>query len=614
MQSKRVISTLIVATLISASCSKIFHQKDSDTAPSFNITDIESSREYEPHPYIKVNKEDSIIINSIVDSLPPVAQVDTMQIATDSIRLDSTALDAPQFIPFTAEQSSKMVIAEYLNAEFDDLTIDLSQSASHYPTDPRHVTSPYGWRKGRMHAGIDLKVDKGDNIYAAFDGVVRMAKYYSAYGYCIILRHDNGLETLYGHSSKLLVDVNDRVKAGDVIALGGSTGRSTGAHCHFETRIQGIYFDPNLVIDTKTSSVKQANLYIAKRGNRLFASNNDNQEAREAYILEQITIKYYTVKSGDVLSRIAARNNTTVTKLCQINGISSKSTLRIGQRLIVREGIKTPVKSTTTQTSTDTKSPTATTTTKAPTTQQSQSTNAPTYTYTVKKGDTLGGIAQAHNVSASTLCMLNGIKSNSTLQIGQKLKIPGEAPKTASSTASTTKSNATYHTVRSGDVLSKIASSYGTTVEKLCSINGISANSTLSIGQKIYLTAKNTTATATAASTSSSSSAKYHTVRSGDNLSGIAKRYGTTVSNLCSINNISANTTLQIGQKISLSGASSKTTTTSSQSTDGYHIVKSGDTLSGIASKYNTTVSELCRLNNITSRTTLQLEQKIKTK
>ncbi len=614
MQSKRVISTLIAATLLSASCSKIFQNRDSELAPSFNITDIDSSRDYTPHPDVDINKEDSKILDNVVDSLPERNPADTMQIVTDSICVDSTALEAPQFTPFTDEQSSKMVIAEYIGAEFDDISIDLSQSASHYPTDPRHVTSPYGWRRGRMHAGIDLKVDKGDNIYAAFDGVVRLAKYYGAYGYCIILRHENGLETLYGHSSKLLVDVNDHVKAGDVIALGGSTGRSTGAHCHFETRIQGIYFDPNLVIDTKTSSVKQANLHIAKRGNRLFASNNDNKEAREAYILEQITIKYYTVRSGDVLSRIAARNNTTVTKLCQINGISSKSTLRIGQRLIVREGIKTPIKSTTTETSTEKKSQTATaasTAASTPNQSQQQSQSAPTFTYTVKSGDTLGEIAQEHNVSASTLCMLNGIRSNSTLQVGQRLKIPGQAPTTTPAT--TQKSSAKYHTVRSGDSLSKIASNYGTTVSKLCSINGISSTSTLSIGQKIYLTA--TTASTSRANSSSSSKATHHTVRSGDNLSSIAKRYGTTVSELCAINNISSSATLQIGQKIELSGSTSISAPTSTSSlSDGYHIVRSGDTLSGIAAKYDTSVSELCRLNNITSRTTLHLEQKIKIK
>ncbi len=525
---------MFCSTIFAVSCSSLFQSKKSNTPPSFNVTDIESSREYTPHPDIEINKEDSLIVKEVIDTLPIIEQVDSTK-----VERDSTIVEKPQFIPFTAEQSSKMVITEYKDVEFDDITIDLRQGATHYPTEPHHVTSPYGWRRGRMHAGIDLKAYKGENIYAAFDGVVRLAKYYGAYGYCLILRHDNGLETLYGHSSKLLVGVNDHVKAGDVIALGGSTGRSTGAHCHFETRIKGIYFDPNLVIDTKTKTVKQANLHIAKRGNRLFASNNDNKEAREAYILEQITIKYYTVRSGDVLSRIAQRNHTTVSKLCRINGISSRSTLRIGQRLIVREGIKTPIKSDATKSATAPTTASSNNSAAKPAPAPAKKQNTEIYIYKVKSGDTLGAIAERNNTSISAICALNGITSRSTLQIGQRLQIPGSAP--ASSSAPTSSS---YHTVRSGDVLSKIASRYDTSVKELCRINNISANSTLQIGQKIYLTssAKSTP--------TSSSSATYHIVKSGDTLSGIAARYHTTVKELCRLNNITSRTTLQLKQKI----------------------------------------------------------------
>ncbi len=546
MRYRNIIPYLAVASLLLSSCSTLFHSRSKDDAPILNVTDIDSSLEYTPHPDVKENTKE------VIDTLSTIKQ-EAEPVKTDSLaQRDSIATEpkAPA-IHFTAEQSSAMVISEYVNAEFEDMTIALGDSASHYPTDGRHVTSPYGWRRGRMHAGVDLKVDKGDNIYAAFDGVVRLAKYYGAYGYCIILRHESGIETLYGHSSKLLVGVNDVVKAGDVIALGGSTGRSTGAHCHFETRVKGVYFDPNLVLDTKNAKVKDGNLYLAKRGNRLFASNNDDKEARDAYILEQTTIKYYTVRSGDVLSRIAANNHTTVSKLCQINHISSRSTLRIGQRLIVREGIKTPLKST----------------------PKSESTTA-------------------------------------QKPVEQK---PAAQSKPAQSTSQST-SSTTVHTVKSGDTLSAIAQRYGTTVAKLCSLNGISKTSTLSLGQKIKVSGS---ATAPASNTSnssqsSSSSTSVHTVKSGDTLSAIAARYHTSVSELCSINGISANSTLSLGQKIKVSGSAASKPATQSTSSAGYHIVRSGDTLSGIATKYHTTIDELCRLNNITRRTVLQLEQKIK--
>ena len=120
----------------------------------------------------------------------------------------------------------------------------------HMPTPSRKVTSPFGQRWGRLHAGLDIKVYIGDTICAAFDGKVRVVDYDArGYGNYVVIRHPNGLETLYGHMSKHLVKNNQIVKAGEPIGLGGNTGRSTGSHLHFETRICGVPINPALMFD-----------------------------------------------------------------------------------------------------------------------------------------------------------------------------------------------------------------------------------------------------------------------------------------------------------------------------------------------------------------------------
>jgi murein DD-endopeptidase MepM/ murein hydrolase activator NlpD len=117
------------------------------------------------------------------------------------------------------------------------------------------LSSPFGWRWGQVHAGVDLHLKTGDTVVSAFDGVVRMSKWYGGYGNCVVVRHHNGLETLYGHLSKRIVQPGDLVNAGQVIGLGGSTGYSTGPHLHFETRIMGKAFNPQMLIDFKKDSL-----------------------------------------------------------------------------------------------------------------------------------------------------------------------------------------------------------------------------------------------------------------------------------------------------------------------------------------------------------------------
>lgn len=138
----------------------------------------------------------------------------------------------------------------YANAIIPD-TKDIDVSGYFHPV-PGHVTSNYGYRRrfGRIHRGIDLKLSVGDTVRAAFDGKIRLTKFERrGYGYYVVIRHDNGMETVYGHLSRFLVKPDQRVKAGEPIALGGNTGRSTGPHLHFETRFMGIAINPTAIID-----------------------------------------------------------------------------------------------------------------------------------------------------------------------------------------------------------------------------------------------------------------------------------------------------------------------------------------------------------------------------
>ncbi|MDA0784239.1 MAG: M23 family metallopeptidase [Bacteroidetes bacterium] len=125
------------------------------------------------------------------------------------------------------------------------------------------TNSPFGWRHGRPHTGIDLQLRTGDSVYSAFDGVIRMSKYYNGYGNCVVIRHFNGLETLYGHLSKLEHKPGTLVNAGQLIGLGGSTGHSTGPHLHFEIRFLGRPLNPAAVIDFPNETVKSDTLLIA---------------------------------------------------------------------------------------------------------------------------------------------------------------------------------------------------------------------------------------------------------------------------------------------------------------------------------------------------------------
>lgn len=225
------------------------------------------------------------------------------------------------------------------------MVIDLVDSLKsyHYPYKGR-ITSKYGPRRRRVHQGTDIGLTTGDPIYATFDGRVRITKYYrGGYGNLIVLRHDNGLETYYGHLSEILVKPEQWVTAGQIIGYGGSTGRSTGPHLHFEMRYKGQSFDAERLIDFSTGMLRRETFLLKRtyfspysRFTQDFEMEVQSEEEDKKIAAEAAARKYHIVKKGDTLGRIAINNHTTVTKLCQLNGIKKTSVLSIGQRIRVR--------------------------------------------------------------------------------------------------------------------------------------------------------------------------------------------------------------------------------------------------------------------------------------
>lgn len=196
------------------------------------------------------------------------------------------------------------------------------------PTSNTKITSKFGPRRRRMHNGLDVKVYIGDTIRAAFSGKVRMVKYERrGYGQYVVIRHENGLETVYGHLSKQLVKEDQYVEAGEVIGLGGNTGRSTGSHLHFETRFLGQAINPALLFDFEKQDIV-ADSYLFRKGRNRYRNNRN-----AGTITSDGDIQYYKVRKGDSLARISKKTGTSIDALCKLNRITRRTTLRIGQVL-----------------------------------------------------------------------------------------------------------------------------------------------------------------------------------------------------------------------------------------------------------------------------------------
>jgi len=282
------------------------------------------------------------------------------------------------------------------------------------------VTSKFGPRRRRMHNGIDLKVYIGDTIRAAFDGKVRIrSSERRGYGKYLVLRHPNGLETVYGHLSDYLVTENEIVRSGQPIGLGGNTGRSTGSHLHFETRFLGQPINPADIIDFE-NGVPHQDRYV-------FRNIKINGRKSNIYTSSNVQMVYHKVTSGQTLGSIARRYGTSVNELCRLNGLKSTSILRIGQSIRVSAGVEPPAKA---AAKTETKQQEVkqavkqvkTTVEATPQAVASANDNANPVYHRIESGDTLGAIAAKYGTTITKLCQWNNISRTTVLKLGRKIR------------------------------------------------------------------------------------------------------------------------------------------------------------------------------------------------
>jgi murein DD-endopeptidase MepM/ murein hydrolase activator NlpD len=303
---------------------------DNDSIPALFSTDITFEKQIS---ILQTMSE--VQLNDLIDQLMkkdsiPTKLLTAINIATCNISQKENVNET--LLLFSSTELYESWNADKLFSEYNkqkqatDTTFTIVlQSGEH--NDYKHpfngpITSSYGWRKGEMHKGIDIDLEKGDTVSAAFDGIVRYAKRGGGYGNVVIVRHFNGLETVYAHLSKINVVPDQYVSAGDLIGLGGSTGHSTGAHLHFEVRLKGIAINPKHLISFPDQNLV-SNEFIVKKTKTGIAAYTQNS-------------KFYTVKKGDNIYVIAKKLKIKTAAIREMNNLYSKHVyLKPGQQICI---------------------------------------------------------------------------------------------------------------------------------------------------------------------------------------------------------------------------------------------------------------------------------------
>lgn len=292
--------------------------------------------------------------------------------------LESANIRIPNNNPFP--KSGEMVF------DLDKLSNDFC-----YPYNGKLI-SGYGRRGNSNHTGIDIKAIPNDTIRAAFTGTVRMSKVYSGYGNVIVIRHADGLETVYSHNSKNLVTVNDVVTSGQAIALAGRTGRATTEHLHFEFRLASETFDPTLIVDPVNQTINTGKLYCYNNSGRLLAYNTPRGQTKTDIVLDENELRK--------VQELKEKQNEQQAQKSQDQQIASAKS-----ETVKPESVKTTNKS-------------SKSTSKASTSSRSSASY-----HIVKSGDTLSKIARQYSTSIAKLCALNGISERKVLQLKEKIKV-----------------------------------------------------------------------------------------------------------------------------------------------------------------------------------------------
>ncbi len=224
-----------------------------------------------------------------------------------------------------------------IHLKFSDSTY-----ASPIPRD-KVVTSRYGWRKGRPHKGIDIDLITGDSVFAMLDGIIRFASYNSGHGRTVIVRHYNGLETVYAHLSRYAVKVNDTVRKGQLLGKGGTSGNARGSHLHLVVNYKGVSINPEYLFGfDENNTIRAQDLWVTHQWTRPHMHSSKRQSQLALILTEEEALeslkkqnKIYIVRRGDTLSKIAQRNNVSVTSICKTNFIKRNAVIKVGQKLVL---------------------------------------------------------------------------------------------------------------------------------------------------------------------------------------------------------------------------------------------------------------------------------------
>jgi len=325
----------------------------------------EVDKSYEEQYRLRLKQCESIVprpakmpVASMTDPTSAGLPLDTLNTADNFIKVVLYDNNTWKYVKLPDYQKDTGVFSKYWDTEvpnpyklaYEDLpsawSIWLVDSLNQYHCPHQgdvYARGKFGYRRSRRHQGVDLPYPTGTPVYAAFTGRVRMSKYYAAFGNLVIIRHENGIETFYGHLSKRMVEAGDWVNAGEIIGLGGSTGRSTGPHLHFECRYQGFAFDPQWLIDFHTGTLRHR-LFVLKKSyfnprsnyEQDFEDEIKNAEEDKKEDAEEAAKAYYKIRKGDTLGRIAINHHTSVKALCRLNNMKDTDILREGKTIRVR--------------------------------------------------------------------------------------------------------------------------------------------------------------------------------------------------------------------------------------------------------------------------------------
>jgi murein DD-endopeptidase MepM/ murein hydrolase activator NlpD len=260
---------------------------------------------------------------------PKTAQVDTNKVIieandpkafTKAILLDKKGVDF-EVVGEQKNKSPQLVVKEKKSEDFFDFSTMLIPITHKAP-----LGSRYGVRDHRLHRGVDVSIIRDEPVVAAFPGTVVVSKYnQGGYGHYVLVEHENGLSTLYGHLSERLVKVGEKVYPGDIVGLAGNTGKSSGAHLHFEIRYGEINIDPEAIVDFPNWELKPGVEHVPKK-KIINAHYNMQRKLKKE--------NHYTVRKGDTQGKVAAWFNISIDALCRLNNLKPGAPLKVGQTLI----------------------------------------------------------------------------------------------------------------------------------------------------------------------------------------------------------------------------------------------------------------------------------------